>query len=1043
MIRVGDLAPGLIARAADVVQPGISVVHVGSANASRSRDGELDARPVGDLPTEHVLVQEVEAGAAAGAPNPAGPGVAVVEAPGLQLPALSCDVGLAATSREWVWFRPAGQHWDPAAVRDIAEALDRSSSEHVAVLRDAAGPGMTIDGLYNGVRPRLHEVLWRRDVFLRWGCFDPHLAIGDEFAFDLLVRMVRHARVMDVLVRRLPPGPGDARRAREAAEVLSYGQVRRSAPTLATLAGHELDDLSEVEARLGASRAWDLYLTRVLPYVYANRHRLPPAQFVAPQSLPRRRMAALFTKVQYETSNELTFWNYQRRFAGGRRFHFSYLQSETLCRPDSRLLDADRLAGFDVLVSTRTADVYNAALVADQSTNGRATAYLTDDDLLTFHEYGGSFASMAPGTPAYEAMSEAIAAADVVVGFAEQIRSSVSGLNPRYVEGEDSVPLELLPATAEKPETPGPFRFGYAGGGYRTEEFALLLPAMRRMVAEYGDRVRFSFWGMRPEDVPQLGNAEFMPFSPHYLEYLERLSGAGFDAMLVPLLDHPAPKRAKNANKFMEAAIANAVGLYSEVATYGVVRHLQTGIKVAANTDAWYEAMKLALELGPDERARIRRHALAYVREFYSAPAVSWVNETGILAADLHRKTRHKRGDDGRPTIAFFFPCVLGTGGGEIQLWRRFEVAQRLGFRLLVVMAKAWEGTPDAERVCRYLAERGVDYEFVTYNAFYVTPETDDILPTAHEMDSLREFFRRRAAEISLAHSLAFLPAVGQACSEFGIPHVASIYGVADDYQIPSGRLPFKYCDLVQSDSIRYARKWASLLHTEWICCRETVPAPVFDLGFERVFMSDGRPPAEKPLVVAMAGTFMARKGHLEAIEAVGLLDDAARRRVELHLYGGVDVYPEYGMACREARDRVRRLGGTVHFHGHVRDVAAIYRGTDVVLSVSTFESFPSAIKEATAAGCLVVASRAGGITEMMVDGANCLLVGVPDRHAIAAALTKILDAPAADLDRIRRAAFTLAREEFHPRRTLHDLALTYNLCIDSAAGIPGARHAV
>jgi hypothetical protein len=112
-----------------------------------------------------------------------------------------------------------------------------------------------------------------------------------------------------------------------------------------------------------------------------------------------------------------------------------------------------------------------------------------------------------------------------------------------------------------------------------------------------------------------------------------------------------------------------------------------------------------------------------------------------------------------------------------------------------------------------------------------------------------------------------------------------------------------------------------------------------------------------------------------------------------------------------------------------------VYEQADLVLSVSTFESFPSAIKEAASSGCLVIASQAGGIAEMMVDGANCILIDHVDPQAIAAAIGRAVSA-GPDLSlALRRTAFSLACEEFHPRRAIHDLALCYNLCLEAAAG--------
>jgi glycosyltransferase involved in cell wall biosynthesis len=951
----------------------------------------------------------------------------------LGIPALAYDLGIRAARGEWIWLWGVDSIFSPSDLADISKTL--STLAHLIWLQPPGDPSrasdVTIDQLYNGLCPAPDSIIWRADLFDRWGCFDPHLAIRHTFAGEMLFRVIRHSRLQTLPTRDGTPAIYDPRQIRA---LVMYADSRAHPPTFDTLAHDTLDDLHAMERRYGKHVAWQVYLEKILPYYYSQRSNLPKGLFISPQSVPFKSVHALATKVRYETSNELTFGNYERHFQGTRGFALTYLQSESL--KSKGRLDWRDLGDVQVLVSTRSANDLDAALVEDANAAGLATAYLLDDDLVNFHAYGGNFAAFKPGNPFYEAMLRTIQSVDVVIGFSESIENSVAPYNRRYVACEDSVPWKYLPVCAEKNSAARPFRFGYAGGGYRTAEFEMLRPAIERICAEYGDAVQFSLWGMDPNAVAIQGNVEYVPFSIHYFEYLERLRDAKFDAMLVPLMLDPAPKRAKNPNKFMEAVIANAVGLYSDVPSYQVVQPNITGLRVAESSEAWYAALKAIIEMPEEQRARIRSNALDYVRTFYSTPALAMVNETGLLAAQLHQKTRASRGEDGRPLVAFFFPCVTGTGGGEIQLWRRFEMARKLGFRLLVVISSAWTQPADGQRISKYLDEIGVEYEFIPYNAFFTTPETS-VLPSEGELIALREFFNRRGKTIALAHSLALLPAVGMVCSEFDVPHLASIYGIDDDYKFLDGELPFKYCDLIQSDSIRYAKQWSELLGCDWLCAREMAPADLFDLGFQRLYANPS--PMTDPVRLSVIGTFTKRKSQLEMIQAFDHLPASLRKQIELHFYGGVDVYPPYGAACRQAKAHAGQAGAKIFFHGHVTDITQIYQSTDIVLSISTLESFPAVIKEATAAGCLVIASHAGGITEMMVDDVNCFLVNPVTPDTIANAIARALSADMVEVLTIRRNAYQMAYEEFHPRRTIHDLALMYNLCIDSARKNPAS----
>ncbi len=87
-------------------------------------------------------------------------------------------------------------------------------------------------------------------------------------------------------------------------------------------------------------------------------------------------------------------------------------------------------------------------------------------------------------------------------------------------------------------------------------------------------------------------------------------------------------------------------------------------------------------------------------------------------------------------------------------------------------------------------------------------------------------------------------------------------------------------------------------------------------------------------------------------------------------------------------------LGDRMTFLGHRDDVPDLLAACDVATLPSFYEGLPYAISEAMAASKPVVATRVGGIPEMIEDGASGLLVEARDARGLADALRRLADDP-------------------------------------------------
>ena len=99
------------------------------------------------------------------------------------------------------------------------------------------------------------------------------------------------------------------------------------------------------------------------------------------------------------------------------------------------------------------------------------------------------------------------------------------------------------------------------------------------------------------------------------------------------------------------------------------------------------------------------------------------------------------------------------------------------------------------------------------------------------------------------------------------------------------------------------------------------------------------------------------------------------------------------GPLLKELEDRADALGiaDRVHFMGRRADVPRLLAGMDLMAHSSSHEGLPVALMEAQAAELPVVATRAGGVSEIIQDGVTGVLVDVGDPSALADGLLLLI----------------------------------------------------
>jgi glycosyltransferase involved in cell wall biosynthesis len=124
---------------------------------------------------------------------------------------------------------------------------------------------------------------------------------------------------------------------------------------------------------------------------------------------------------------------------------------------------------------------------------------------------------------------------------------------------------------------------------------------------------------------------------------------------------------------------------------------------------------------------------------------------------------------------------------------------------------------------------------------------------------------------------------------------------------------------------------------------------------------------------------------------AARLIQDRHWSDVEFLIVGEAEPDDEaYLSELRETADRLR-VGDNLRFTGYIEKLPTLLAAFDIIAMPSDNEGLPFALLEAMASGCAVVATRAGGMAEIVKDGVTGLLIERGDTLSLVAALSRLL----------------------------------------------------
>ena len=287
---------------------------------------------------------------------------------------------------------------------------------------------------------------------------------------------------------------------------------------------------------------------------------------------------------------------------------------------------------------------------------------------------------------------------------------------------------------------------------------------------------------------------------------------------------------------------------------------------------------------------------------------------------------------------------------------------------------------------------------------------------TPRDVFRLWRVIRKEAPDLVYVNTVT-LPHWLAAARLAGVPTLCHVREAEDAVHTVVARLllaPVRLASVVIANSAATAG-WLTL-HQPAISDR----ARVLHNGFTFPVMTAPPAMAAAPARLVVVGRLSPRKGQHVALRAVASLVRAGRD-IELHLVG--DVFRGYEWYEQQLVADVEELGltGRVFFDGFQPEPTASYLSAAIVLVPSAVEPFGNVAVEAMAIGRPVIASRVGGLPEIIDDEQTGLLVPPGDPAALAAAISRLLD-DGALAQRLAAAGATTVRERFGTARFATEL---------------------
>jgi glycosyltransferase involved in cell wall biosynthesis len=259
-----------------------------------------------------------------------------------------------------------------------------------------------------------------------------------------------------------------------------------------------------------------------------------------------------------------------------------------------------------------------------------------------------------------------------------------------------------------------------------------------------------------------------------------------------------------------------------------------------------------------------------------------------------------------------------------------------------------------------------------------------------HSARALARYLRLN--EVRIAHSFSFysnlmmIPVARMARVPIVIGSHRQLGDLLTPLQFTAQLTVLKLCDRIVCNSQAAAQRLVmrGLSPTKTVVIPNAVSPEIFAVGNRGKQALRGSP-ANVGMIARISA---AGKDHALLLRAAARLRNQSRS-IQLFLAGDGPQRLQL-----ESLTQQMGLASQVTFLGQCPDLAGLLAKLDISVLASSSESSPNAITESMAAGLSIVATRVGGIPELISHGENGLLVPVGDEVQLAEAIWYLAENP-------------------------------------------------